>query len=206
MTNTTTISALTDAQLLERLLSREEAAWREFHRRYDRMVWTCIHRVLTRFSAVVASDALHEIRAGFYASLLVNDMHKLRTFEVSRGNKLGSWIGLLAINATWDHLRACARRPTDPLSAVEHIHSEETDVFTHQAARQECARLADVVSSLPARDRDFVRLYFIDGRSPQEVADALQMNIKSVYTKKHRLTRQLRDALRARTEAVPAAA
>jgi len=74
------------------------------------------------------------------------------------------------------------------------------------AARQTCDHLADVVSALPPRDREFVRLYFVDGRSPQEVAEALRMNVKTVYTKKHRLTRQLRDAVRARTEPLPAAA
>ncbi len=203
---TNTLTTLNDAQLRDRLLTLDEAAWREFHRRYDRMVWTCVHRVVARFSGVVPSDALHEIRANFYAALLANDLHKLRTFDVERGNKLGSWIGLIAINAAWDYLRTCARRPTAPLFAAEGLHSEETDLFTASAARQECARLADVVGALPARDREFVRLYFVDGRSPQEVADALGMNVKSVYTKKHRLTRHLRDALRARLDALPAAA
>ncbi|MFO0603686.1 MAG: sigma-70 family RNA polymerase sigma factor [Polyangiales bacterium] len=203
---TNTLTTLNDAQLRDRLLTLDEAAWREFHRRYDRMVWTCVHRVVARFSGVVPSDALHEIRANFYAALLANDLHKLRTFDVERGNKLGSWIGLIAINAAWDYLRTCARRPTAPLFAAEGLHSEEADLFTVSAARQECARLADVVGGLPPRDREFVRLYFVDGRSPQEVADALGMNVKSVYTKKHRLTRHLRDALRARLDALPAAA
>lgn len=203
---TNTYSTLNDAQLRDRLLTLDGAAWREFHRRYDRMVWTCVHRVVARFSGVVPSDALHEIRANFYASLLANDLHKLRTFDVDRGNKLGSWIGLIAINAAWDYLRGCARRPTAPLFAAENLHSEEADLFTRSAAREECARLADVVMGMSKRDREFVQLYFVDGRSPQEVADALGMNVKSVYTKKHRLTRQLRDALRAKLEPVSIAA
>jgi len=203
---TTPLTTLTDAQLRDRLLNLDEAAWREFHRRYDRMVWTCAHRVITRFSNVVPSDALHEIRANFYAALLANDMHKLRTFEVERGNKLGSWLGLLAINAAWDYLRGCARRPTAPLVVAEGLHSETTDLFALSAARQDCARLAAIVNTLSPRDREFVKLYFIDGRSPQEVAEALGMNVKSGYTKKHRLTRHLRDALRGRVATLSVAA
>jgi RNA polymerase sigma-70 factor (ECF subfamily) len=203
---TNTCSTLNDAQLRDRLLTLDGSAWREFHHRYDRMVWTCVHRVVARFSGVVPSDALHEIRANFYACLLANDMHKLRTFDVDRGNKLGSWIGLIAINAAWDYLRGCARRPTAPLFAAENLHSDEADLFTRSAAREECSRLADVVSGMSKRDREFVQLYFVDGRSPQEVADALGMNVKSVYTKKHRLTRLLRDALRAKLEPVSIAA
>lgn len=45
---TNTYSTLNDAQLRDRLLTLDGAAWREFHRRYDRMVWTCVHRVVAR--------------------------------------------------------------------------------------------------------------------------------------------------------------
>jgi RNA polymerase sigma-70 factor (ECF subfamily) len=199
---TNTLTTLNDAQLRDRLLTLDEAAWREFHRRYDRMVWTCVHRVVARFSGVVPSDALHEIRANFYAALLANDLHKLRTFDVERGNKLGSWIGLIAINAAWDHLRACSRRPAmDTLAVADELPHRDADVFERSVAREDIRHLAEIVGDLSGRDRDFIQLYYIDGCSPQEVADALGMNIKSVYTKKHRLSRQLRDAFARRQDA-----
>jgi RNA polymerase sigma-70 factor (ECF subfamily) len=207
--NAASYKALSDTDLLQRLLTLEPGAWREFHRRYDRMVWSCVQRVVVRFSGVVASDAIQEIRGNFYASLLANDMHKLRRFEVERGNKLGSWIGLIAINATWDYLRASARRPVvDPMTLAEELH-DNGDLFSHQIAREDCDRLTAVVRALPPRDQEFVRLYYVDGLSPQEVADALGVNVKSVYTKKHRLTRQLREAFaaqRARAATATAAA
>ncbi len=87
------------------------------------------------------------------------------------------------------------------------------DHLAHQIVREDCDRLAAVVSSLSQRDQEFVRLYFIDGLSPQEIAERLGLNVKSVYTKKHRLTRQLRESFatqRARaatpSSAVPVAA
>jgi RNA polymerase sigma-70 factor, ECF subfamily len=206
--NVSSYQTLSESDLLQRLLTLEAAAWREFHRRYDRMIWTCVHRVVVRFNSVVASDAIQEIRGNFYASLLANDMHKLRRFEVERGNKLGSWIGLIAINATWDYLRASARRPVvDPMALAEELH-DHSDLFAHQIALEDCDRLAHVVRALSPRDQEFVRLYYIDGLSPQEVADALGLNVKSVYTKKHRLTRQLREAFaaqRARAALPPSA-
>ncbi len=207
--NVSSYQSLSDADLLQRLLTHEPGAWREFHRRYDRMIWTCVHRVVVRFNSVVASDAIQEIRGNFYASLLANDMHKLRRFEVERGNKLGSWIGLIAINATWDYLRASARRPVvDPMTLAEELHDHD-DHFARQIVREDCDRLAAIVSGLSPRDQEFVRLYFIDGLSPQEIADTLGLNVKSVYTKKHRLTRQLRESFatqRARAAVNPSAA
>ena len=181
-------SLLNDAALRDRLLAHDDAAWREFHRRYDRLVLSCVQRVIMRFARVVPSDAIHEIRANFYAALLANDLHKLRTFDVARGNKLSSWIGLIAINTAWDYLRATARHPTAPLLCAERLHGEDVDLVEVSAARQECHRLADVVSALPPRDREFVRLCFVDGRSAQELAEALGVNLQGVYARKHRIT------------------
>lgn len=195
--NASSYQSLSESDLLQRLLTTEAAAWAEFHRRYDRMIWTCVHRVIARFSSVVASDAIQEIRGNFYASLFANDMHKLRRFEIERGNKLGSWIGLIAINATWDYLRATARRPVvDPMMLAEELHDDRDALDTH-AVREDCDRLAAIVRTLSPRDQEFVRLCFVDGCSPQEVADAMGIEVKSVYTKKHRLSRYLREAFEA---------
>ena len=38
-------------------------------------------------------------------------MHKLRLYDPARGTKLGSWIGMIAVNAAYDFLRGVARRP-----------------------------------------------------------------------------------------------
>ena len=40
-----------------------------------------------------------------------NDMRKLRAYDPARGAKLGSWLGLLAINTAYDYLRQTSRRP-----------------------------------------------------------------------------------------------
>ena len=201
--NASSYKTLSDSELLQQLLSLDEAAWREFHRRYDRMIGSCVHRVVTRFNKVVASDAIQEICGNIYASLLANDMHKLRRFEVERGNKLGTWIGLISINATWDYLRRTVRRPVvDPMMLSERLH-DDVDFIGRQIAREDCDRLAAIVRALPPRDQEFVRLCFFEGASPQEVADALGLGLKSVYTKKHRIMRQLREAFAAQTARTP---
>jgi RNA polymerase sigma-70 factor (ECF subfamily) len=202
-----TTASLSDVDLLRGLLSLDEGAWNEFHRRYDRMVKTCVHRVLVRFSSIVPSDAVQEVRGSFYASLLANDLHKLRSFDMTRGNKLGSWVGLIAINAAWDYLRTASRRPNvDSLAVAEELHVGVDDLFERTASREHCERLSVIMRGLPRRDQEFVRLCFIEGYAPQEIADALSINIKSVYTRKHRLGRRLRDALHPVNEAVAAVA
>ena len=54
---------------------------------------------------------LDEIYADVMMQLVRDDMHKLRIYNPSRGTKLGSWIGMLSVNAAYDFLRSAGRRP-----------------------------------------------------------------------------------------------
>ena len=101
----------TDNELLARMLVREGKAWREFHRRFDRLVYRCIHKVTGRFRSVISDEDVREIYAQFLMNITARDMRKLRAYRPEKGNKLSSWIGLLATNTAWDYLRGIARRP-----------------------------------------------------------------------------------------------
>ena len=60
---------------------------------------------------MVGPDDVREIYAMLCVQLLANDKRKLRSFEPGRGNKLGSWIGMLAIHTAYDFLRTIKREP-----------------------------------------------------------------------------------------------
>src|SRR5580765_2507518 len=83
-----------DQTLLAGMIANLPAAWREFQKRYDRLIHRCITKVTRRFSSIVAQDDVREVYATLYLSLLANDKHKLRTFDPDRGNRFSSWIGL----------------------------------------------------------------------------------------------------------------
>lgn len=181
-----------ETELLELMLTLDQAAWREFHRRYDRLIWCCIHKVAVRFTHVLAPEDVNEVYANFFAGLMANDLHKLRSFKAERGNKLGTWIGMLAIHSTWDFLRAVSRHPAgDPLSVVEETPHGGEGPFEAVARREDCDRVAALMNRFSRRDRTFVMLYFVDGHSPEEVAETMGISVKTVYTKKHKIRTRL---------------
>ena len=78
-----------------------------------------------RFSSFLSQDDIREIYATLLVQLLSNDMHKLRSFDPERGNRFGSWIGLLAINAAYDYLRSMRREPNRaPMAEAEVLSCE----------------------------------------------------------------------------------
>src|SRR5579862_9063114 len=75
-----------DEALVLAMIANEPSAWREFSRRYERLIYRCITKVTRRFASVVTQEDLAEIYSTLLLSLLTNDMHKLRSFDPERGN------------------------------------------------------------------------------------------------------------------------
>lgn len=181
-----------DAVLLERMISGREDAWRTFQGRYDRLIFRCITRVTGRFAARLATDDVDEIYATLLLSLLANDKHKLRSFDPTRGNKLSSWIGMLAINATYDHLRSVKREAgRAPEAEAESLASELPDPFEVCARRERAEHVESALSDFSDKDRTFMDLYFAEGLEPEEIATRMQISVKTVYTKKHKIQARL---------------
>jgi len=178
------------------MLLREGKAWREFHERYDRLIYRAIHKVTQRFSAVMSSSDVDEIYAMLLVSLNNRDMHKLRTFEPERGHRLSTWVGLLATNAAWDYLRSIARQPARGSALeAEDVSCAEPDPFHMLAAKEEWTRVNATLQSFSEKDRTFVDLFFMQGRTPEQIAEEMQISVKTVYSKKHKIRCRLELAL-----------
>ena len=194
--STPTAADWTEAELLTRMLLRNGTAWREFHRRYDRLIYRCIHKVTSRFPGSITSEDVREIYAMFLLSLNKRNMHKLRTFDPERGNKLSSWVGMLATNCAWDYLRGVARPPqTTTLADAEQIGSIDDSPFEDVLEKERWAVVNEVLGTFSEKDRDFVRLYYVDGLTPEEIAEEMEISVKTVYSKKHKIRCRLQKAL-----------
>lgn len=193
---TRSYSGCDEQTLLAGLLVDDAAAWREFNARYARLIYACISRVTARFGSVVHTDAVAEVYSMLCLGLLSNDKSKLRSYEAGRGSKLGTWLGLLATHTAYDYLRTVRRTPkcTD-LSEAEQLSSDLPDPSEHTLVRERAAIAASVLEEFSEKDREFVRLYYGEGLSPEAVAQNLRISIKTVYSKKHKIQRRLESLL-----------
>lgn len=178
-----------DAALVARLLVREPAAWRTFTERYSPVVIGCIRRVLGRFARVTSEHDVDEVYARFCSDLLAADHKKLRAYDPNKGSRLSTWLGLLATNTTYDYLRRLKRdRVCEPLAEPEAYVAGGPSPYDVVALRQRAALASDILSELSERDREFVELYFGDGLDVDAIAERMQISVKTVYTKKHKIT------------------
>lgn len=184
--------ALRETELLERLLVDDPTAWRRFTADYSNVVIGCIRRVLCRFTRVTSDHDVDEIYARFCFELLAHDKKKLRRFDVTKGTRLTTWLGLLATNATYDYLRRVRReRLSEPLPETDVFESSDKSPLDNVVLAEQAALAAEILAALSERDREFVELYFGEGLEPEEISERMGIHLKTVYTKKHKITARL---------------
>jgi RNA polymerase sigma-70 factor, ECF subfamily len=196
MTPTTATSlqyrALADGPLLESVLSKDGDAWHELIRRYRALMFRCITRVAAKYDTVLSNEDANEIFGDMCFNLLRDDMHKLRAYDPGRGAKLGSWLGLLAINTAYDYLRQTARRPMlDKLDHTLDRPGEGPSALDTLLEKERWTYLNGLLADFSDKDRRFVELYYGHGLLPEEVASAMGISVKTVYSKKNKLRTKL---------------
>jgi RNA polymerase sigma-70 factor (ECF subfamily) len=181
-----------DLELVTGMIVNDARAWRNFQERYNRLVHRCILKVTRRFTSIVSAEDVREIHAQLMLSLLANDKYKLRTFDPERGNRFSSWIGLLAINCAYDYLRALKREPNKTtLSEASELVCDLPDPFETTSNHERAEIAAEMMADFSDRDRKFAALYFGEGMDPVEIAKSLNISVKTVYSKKHKIRTRL---------------
>jgi RNA polymerase sigma-70 factor (ECF subfamily) len=185
----------TDRELLRHVLRSEGRAWAELVRRYRPLIYRCITKVTLKYSPMLGSADLDEIYADVMMHLVRDDMHKLRIYNPARGTKLGSWIGMISVNAAYDHLRGAGRRPVlDKLGdAAETEVAEDSDRTPLELLieKERWGHLNELLAEFSDKDRTFVELYYQRGLEADEIAAEMQISLKTVYSKKHKIRAHL---------------
>jgi RNA polymerase sigma-70 factor (ECF subfamily) len=204
---TTLPSAWSDRQLLRRVLLNEDRGWAELVRRYRSLIYRCITKVIGKYGPSMTNGDVDEIFAEVLMNLLRDDMRKLRMYNPSRGTKLSSWIGMISVNATYDYLRTVGRRPIlDRLDGAPDPHEEVDRTPLDQLLEKErWGALNGIISEFSDKDRMFLSLYYAEGLDAETVADRMEISLKTVYSKKHKIRAHLRRCIEDLREGSPIA-
>jgi RNA polymerase sigma-70 factor, ECF subfamily len=183
----------TDRDLLKSVLRNDARGWAELVRRYRPLIYRCITKVTLKYSPRLSNADLDEIYADVMMQLVRDDMHKLRIYNPSRGTKLGSWIGMLSVNAAYDFLRSAGRRPLlDKVDGAIDPHEEVDRTPLDQLIEKErWEHLNGLLADFTDKDRTFVELYYQRGMEADEIAAEMQISLKTVYSKKHKIRAHL---------------
>lgn len=188
---------LSDAELVQAVLAREPAAWPTFFAKYERLVISCIRKVMRRYGAPFNEEDLEDLVSATALNIVKDDYKKLRAFDPTRGYKLSSWIGLIATNTAHDALRR--RGPTELWSAAAlddtaPVPLESEDALASEAleAEDEARALRAAIAQLSPSDRLFMDYYYVQELDPEVIAQLMSISVNTVYSRKNKIREKLR--------------
>jgi RNA polymerase sigma-70 factor (ECF subfamily) len=184
-----------DAALAARAAAGEDRAWRDLLGRYRGTMYRCILKAAARsgaaFSPADADDAFGEA----CVTLLQDGGRRLKAWDPSRGAALGSWLGLLTTRATLDYLRKrghCAAETMENPGADAAAPGPGPFEAALDAERAAWARSA--ARKLPRRDRELLDLLAGEGLAPSQAALKMDVSVKTIHTKLHKVRLRLTKA------------
>lgn len=189
--------ALADDELVEAVLQREPAAWPTFFAKYERLVISCIRKVMRRYGAAFNDEDVEDLVSATALNIVKDDYKKLRAFDPSRGYKLSSWIGLIATNTAHDALRR--RAPTEVWAAVALDDTAPVPlVSADQAApdaleaEDQARELREAIAQLSPAERLFMDYYYVQELEPDVIARLMSISVNTVYSRKNKIREKLR--------------
>lgn len=186
------LQALSDQEIVAFARGGREAAYRELIRRYERPVFSLIYRMVR--DRALAEDLSQDT--------FVKVLNALDSYRPEY--KFSSWIFKIANNVAIDQLR---RRELNTLSLdgapdartmedIEATALQATDRSETPLAELESRELGSLIEEAVARLRPEYRscilLRHVEGRSYEEIADALDLPLGTVKTYIHRARLELR--------------
>jgi RNA polymerase sigma-70 factor (ECF subfamily) len=191
-------AVMPEDELLTAVVSKQPGAWAGFYRRYDRLIITCIKKVLHRYTALYGEEDIEDMVNTVCLNLVKDDYHKLRAFDPTRGYKLSSWVGLIATNTAHDALR---RR--EPIHArLDHDSNDDAPPVQHAddrplpgdslETREQWDTLCVAIRELSASDQEFLALYYQQELEPEDIARRMGISINTVYSRKNKVREKLR--------------
>ncbi len=186
-----------DELLVKKIIAGDAGSFEKLVSRYQKKIFAFIYRMVE--SREDAADLTQEVFFQVFRSL-----------DTFRGDaKLNTWLYRIASNKTLDFLRKNKKVRTvnyecedfqdnksltcTPESNPEHIFLKEEKV----------RRLREMIAGLPDRYRVVLVLFHYQELSYRQIAEALDIPVKTVATRIYRAKFILRETLRGDTDVVP---
>ncbi|RAV17653.1 RNA polymerase sigma factor [Paenibacillus contaminans] len=167
---------LTDEELAEEVRQGRQDAYRMLVKRHQTYVYTLILRMVEH--PETAEDLSQEVFLKLY-----------RTLVQYRGeSKFTTWLYRLTVNLVQDYRRSQRRKPLEAmLDKVRNWFGDRSAEPEQQVVRQEeQSDMQALLASLPDKYRIIMYLYHYKQLSYQEIADIMQLPLKTVETRLYR--------------------
>ncbi len=191
-----------DRALIKRCLNKDPGSWNDFVDRYLSLVYHVIGYTAHLRSVRLGSEDVEDIAAEVLLKIVANNYRVLREF---RGH--ASFATYLSVVARRITIQELVRRQNVKAAIRDGIpRHAEPDLDEAPAAVKGIERLEEVeylLKRLGGREREIVRLYYLEGRSYEEISSDTDVPVNTIGTVLTRARKKLREMAKNSTTEVP---
>lgn len=178
-----------DRKLLQRCLNRDPGAWNDFVDRYLSLIYHVIHHTSHLRSVPLRPEDVEDVAAEILLEIVAKDYHVLRQFKGL--SNLSTYLTVVARRICVQELikRAGGHDAADGRKAAVAEAEEPPKVQGGLESLEEVQRL---LKKLPSKEREVVRLFYLEGRSYEEISTELHIPVNSIGPVLSRARQKLR--------------
>lgn len=180
-----------DRELLQDCLSRKPRAWEAFVDRFLGLVVHVINHTSQSRSIRLSAEDAEDLASELFLAIISDDYSVLRRFRCE--SSLATYLAVIARRVV---VRELLRRKTNV--SISELPDSQFDPIDHRAPpaerigdREEIERL---LARLEGAEREVVQMFYVDGKSYQEIASQVGMPENSIGSTLSRAKEKLRRA------------
>ncbi len=181
-----------DRALIQRCLQHQPGAWNDFVDRFLGLLYHVVHHTAFLRSTPLRAEDTEDIAAEILLQIVSNDYKALREF---RGNSsLATYLTVIARRICVQELarRAAAREVQPKGDGLRVAEAEVEEPPKAQVGLESLEEVQKLLSKLPGREREVVRLYYLEGRTYEEISTDLHIPVNSIGPILSRARKKLR--------------
>jgi RNA polymerase sigma-70 factor (ECF subfamily) len=183
-----------DRDLLKRCLHHEPGSWNEFVDRFLGLIYHVINHASHLRSVTLRPEDVEDLAAEVLLQIVGNDYGILRQFR--KESSLATYLTVIARRICVQELaKRQAAREVQPQIDGKH---QEPEFEEPRAAvgLETLEEVAKLLRKLPARERQVVRLFYLEGRTYEEISTQLEIPVNTIGPILSRARKKLREGVK----------
>jgi RNA polymerase sigma-70 factor (ECF subfamily) len=180
-----------DRELLKRCLAHQPGAWNDFVDRFLGLIYHVIHHTAHLRSAPLKAEDTEDLAAEVLLQIVQSDYAVLRQFK---GHcSLATYLTVITRRICVHELaRRAAAREVQPAVDSKQVEEQPDEEETPARGLESLEEVEKLLNKLPSKEREIVRLYYLEGRNYEEISTELNVPVNTIGPVLSRARKKLR--------------
>jgi RNA polymerase sigma-70 factor (ECF subfamily) len=177
--------------LLQRCLAKQPGAWNDFVDRFLGLIYHTIHHTAHLRSATLRPEDTEDIAAEVLLQIIAHDYAVLRQFKAQ--SSLSTYLVVIARRICVHELaRRAAAADVQPQKTREVTEADLEQPPRTEVGLESLEEVHKLLSRLPSKERRVVAMYYLEGRSYEEISTELNIPVNTIGPILSRARKKLR--------------